>query len=115
MTTPNPGSHQASAADAAVLRPPLQNPRETANSVSRLPRESNPPRPARASAQRQGHSQNNTGLRLTYLQNPTVELVKQDKVVGEGVQKTLAYDTPFTFEQLENWRKEFWGKCACSR
>ena len=40
--------------------------------------------------------QNTTGLRITYLQNPQVEIIKHDKTVGSGVQKTLAYDTPFT-------------------
>ena len=40
--------------------------------------------------------QNTTGLRITYLQNPQVEIIKHDKTVGQGVQKTLAYDTPFT-------------------
>ena len=44
------------------------------------------------------------------MQNPQVEIIKHDKTVGNGVQKTLAYDTPFNVEQLENWRKEFWGK-----
>ena len=95
-----------------------QNPRESSNNSSRARRESAsqpPARQPRTSSQRQGHSQNTTGLRITYLQNPTVELIKHDKTVGQGVQKTLAYDTPFTSEQLENWRKEFWGKCTTPR
>lgn len=47
-------------------------------------------------------------MRITYLQNPQVEIIKHDKVIGEGVQKTLAYDTPKTKEGLEAWRTEFW-------
>ena len=39
-----------------------------------------------------------------------MEIIKHDKTVGSGVQKTLAYDTPFTVQQLDNWRQEFWGK-----
>lgn len=42
------------------------------------------------------------------MQNPQVEIIKQDKTIGVGVQKTLAYDTPFSKEKLENWREEFW-------
>jgi hypothetical protein len=31
-------------------------------------------------------------------------------VVGEGIKKTLGYDTPLTVEELRKWRDEFWGK-----
>ena len=54
----------------------------------------------RSGGQRSGQSQNNTGLRITYLQNPEVEKIKHDKTVGVGVKKTLAYDTPFSKERL---------------
>ena len=39
-----------------------------------------------------------------------MEIIKHDKTIGEGVQKTLCYDTPYTVEELEKWRQEFWGK-----
>jgi len=44
------------------------------------------------------------------LQNPNVEIIHHQKVVGQGVKKTLAYDTPLAKEALEKWRNEFWGK-----
>lgn len=66
------------------------------------------------SNRQQRTQQNAAGLRITYLQNPQVELIKHDKVIGQGVKKTLAYDTPMTREQLENWRKEFWGKSTAA-
>jgi hypothetical protein len=31
-------------------------------------------------------------------------------VIGEGIKKTLGYDTPYSIEQLAKWREEFWGK-----
>lgn len=37
-----------------------------------------------------------TGLRITYLQNPQVEIILPTSVIGEGIKKTLAYDTPLT-------------------
>lgn len=37
-----------------------------------------------------------------------MEIIKHDKTIGEGVQKTLCYDTPYTVEELDKWRKEFW-------
>lgn len=37
-----------------------------------------------------------------------MEIIKHDKTIGEGVQKTLCYDTPYTVEELEKWRQEFW-------
>ena len=68
--------------------------------------------------------------RLTYLQNPGVgtidffnniplflnqcllkiETVIQNQVVGEGVKRTPAYETPLTKHDLDKWRREFWGK-----
>jgi hypothetical protein len=30
-------------------------------------------------------------------------------VVGEGIKKTPAYETPMTSHELDRWRKEFWG------
>ena len=53
---------------------------------------------------------NNGGLRITYLQNPHVEIVHATSLVGEGIKKTLAYDTPLNKDGLEKWRQEFWGK-----
>jgi hypothetical protein len=32
------------------------------------------------------------------------------QVVGEGIKKTPAYETPLTKHDLDKWRKEFWGK-----
>ena len=52
-------------------------------------------------------------LRITYLQNPQVEIIFQKEVVGEGIKKTLAYDTPLTKTALEKWRTDFWGKFDC--
>jgi len=37
-----------------------------------------------------------------------VEIIKHDKTIGEGVQKTLAYDTPYTVTELDKWRQDFW-------
>ena len=48
--------------------------------------------------------------RIQYLQNPKVEIILHDQATGEGIQKTLAYDTPMSKEELEKWRDEFWGK-----
>lgn len=31
-------------------------------------------------------------------------------MVGEGIKKTPAYETPLTTHELEKWRQEFWGK-----
>ena len=39
-----------------------------------------------------------------------MEIIKHDKTIGEGVQKTLAYDTPYTVTELDKWRQDFWGK-----
>ena len=64
--------------------------------------QSQPRRPAR--------QDNPTGLRITYLQNPQVEIINHNQAKGQGIKKTLAYDTPLSKEQLVNWRKEFWGK-----
>ena len=64
--------------------------------------QSQPRRPAR--------QDNPTGLRITYLQNPQVEIINHNQAKGQGIKKTLAYDTPLSREQLVNWRKEFWGK-----
>lgn len=49
-------------------------------------------------------------MRITYLQNPNVEIVNNSCTVGEGIKKTYQYDTPLTRPQLEKWREEFWGK-----
>jgi len=29
---------------------------------------------------------------------------------GEGIKKTPAYETPLSKNDLDKWRKEFWGK-----
>jgi len=42
------------------------------------------------------------------LQNPNVEIIKHDKTKGEGVQKTLAFDTPLPEHELVKWRDVFW-------
>lgn len=47
-------------------------------------------------------------MRITYLQNPNVEIVNNSCTVGEGIKKTYQYDTPLTRPQLEKWREEFW-------
>jgi hypothetical protein len=39
-----------------------------------------------------------------------IEKVSATQVVGEGIKKTPAYETPLTKHELEKWRKEFWGK-----
>jgi hypothetical protein len=39
-----------------------------------------------------------------------VEIILHEQATGEGIQKTLAYDTPMSKEELEKWRDEFWGK-----
>jgi hypothetical protein len=57
-----------------------------------------------------GDGGDGTQLRITYLQNPQVEIIYQKEVVGEGIKKTLAYDTPMTKSELEKWRSDFWGK-----
>jgi len=31
-------------------------------------------------------------------------------VLGEGIKKTPAYETPLNKNELEKWRNEFWGK-----
>ena len=43
------------------------------------------------------------------MQNPTVEKVLQGETVGEGIKKTPAYETPFSKDELEKWRADFWG------
>lgn len=42
------------------------------------------------------------------MQNPKVEIILPDQATGEGIQKTLAYDTPMSTEELARWRDEFW-------
>ena len=39
-----------------------------------------------------------------------------DEYVGEGIKKTLAYETDLTKDELEEMRKDFWstGRCKCS-
>lgn len=37
-----------------------------------------------------------------------MEQINHNKAIGTGIKKTLAYETPLSKEQLENWRKEFW-------
>jgi len=32
------------------------------------------------------------------------------QTTGEGIKKTPAYETPLTKNELDKWRKEFWGK-----
>ena len=57
---------------------------------------------------RSRREESSTGLRITYLQNPSVELVNQNATIGEGIKKTYQYDTPMTRDQLQKWREEFW-------
>ena len=33
-----------------------------------------------------------------------------NKLTGEGIKQTHAYETPLSKHDLEKWRKEFWGK-----
>lgn len=47
-------------------------------------------------------------LKITYLQNPSVETVDTQKTVGQGIKRTYAYNTPLSRQQLEKWREEFW-------
>lgn len=48
-------------------------------------------------------------MRITYLQNHHVEIIKQGTTKGNGIKETLAYDTPLSREGLETWRNEFWA------
>ena len=109
MNAPNPqGNQQAMNQD---LRRPEPAGRDAHEARARRDSQQNRHGHGR-SGQRQSHSQNTTGLRITYLQNPNVEIIKHDKTKGEGVQKTLAYDTPFSQQELEKWRNVFWGKSS---
>ena len=58
----------------------------------------------------QGHATSNAGsaeaytgpaLRISHLQNHIVENVIKNKMTGEGIKKTPAYETPYTKEKLE--------------
>lgn len=112
MSAPNAQGSQQVIANNPESSRPVPAPRQDER-ASRPRRSEAAPRQSsqRASGQqRQSHAQNSTGLRITYLQNPQVENIKHDKTVGEGVQKTLAYDTPKTQSELQAWREEFWGK-----
>jgi hypothetical protein len=39
-----------------------------------------------------------------------IEKVVTGQIVGDGVKRTPAYETPLTKHDLDKWRKEFWGK-----
>lgn len=39
-----------------------------------------------------------------------IEKVLSSQIVGEGIKRTPAYETPLTKHDLDKWRKEFWGK-----
>ena len=39
-----------------------------------------------------------------------IEKVVAGQVVGEGIKRTPAYETPMMKHDLDKWRKEFWGK-----
>jgi hypothetical protein len=43
------------------------------------------------------------------LQNHNVEKIIANQTVGEGIKKTPAYETPMTKNELDKWRKDFWG------
>jgi hypothetical protein len=55
-------------------------------------------------------AQSGGALRITYLQNPQVEKIISGQTTGEGIKKTPAYETPMTKNEIDKWRKEFWGK-----
>jgi len=50
-----------------------------------------------------------TVRKLEYEHIPDVEILNSNRTTGEGIKKTLAYDTPFSPEELEEWRDYFWG------
>lgn len=43
-----------------------------------------------------------------------IEKVISTQIVGEGIKRTPAYETPLTKHDLDKWRKEFWGKLYVS-
>jgi hypothetical protein len=39
-----------------------------------------------------------------------VEKIIEGRYVGEGVRKTLAYETKLPKTKFDEWKKNFWGK-----
>ena len=39
-----------------------------------------------------------------------IEKVDITQASGEGIKRTPIYETPLSREDLDKWRKEFWGK-----
>lgn len=46
---------------------------------------------------------------LSFITIFLIEKVLSNKVSGEGIKKTPAYETPMTKHEIDKWRKEFWG------
>lgn len=67
-------------------------------------------RESRSQRPREPPSQNGI-LRIQYLQNSNVEKVLLHQTSGSGIKKTPSYETPLSKEELEKWKKDFWGKC----
>ena len=40
-----------------------------------------------------------------------IEILNTNRTTGEGIKKTLAFDTPLSREEFSEWRDAFWLDC----